>query len=541
VRKIVWNLANSSHANSQNTKSLKKRNSIKRAFTMMLIKYEHKTTNSNPHTINMKDNGNKNNNTHRVFRLPPPPPLPTPTRSLPTFRAMAMVAGAESRLFRSPSVDANKQSSTFGKLPHPGLASGSDIFRDSEVTTHDDGDTSLYAAGTTIGQAGWQNTVLTRLGLYHPLEQCHTTFPKQKLPEVLSNLTNAFQMLSLQTVLVDSPIAANCISLEQVHWRVSMWESRIDSDTCIVEVQRCKGDVVTFVRYAKQIIAIVAQAVTATEATATPVLQPPMRTPSMPTLVQAERMLAHTFSSQQQRDEETQLDDSATIFYKALEIADGLIGADRFDARCLGLESLGIMTDPEKTGIAGASLVSSVVLTGRAPRDALMGNVNTADIAVYQRLQRAVVTAVATGNSNSKSMEQNVDSMDLDNDNNHISYHLALVICANAVSVLSSSQDAAENQHALEQFLADAEHLTGGCNLLECLVEQVHACQEQAHLAYLAARILHGLCQACPVARDTLMKQKVAIQVVQHAQQVGSVTHAALEDITGQLLVALHA
>jgi hypothetical protein len=131
--------------------------------------------------------------------------------------------------------------------------------------------------------------------------------------------------------------------------------------------------------------------------------------------------------------------------------------------------------------------------------------------------------------------------MDVDNDYNHISYYLALVVCANAVSVLSTCQDAAANQHALEQFLADAERLTGGCNLLERLVGQVHACQEQAHLAYLAARILHGLCQACPVVRDALMKQKVAIQVVQHAQQVGSVTHAALEDISGQLLVALHA
>jgi hypothetical protein len=131
--------------------------------------------------------------------------------------------------------------------------------------------------------------------------------------------------------------------------------------------------------------------------------------------------------------------------------------------------------------------------------------------------------------------------MDVDNGSDQVPYFLALVICANAVSVLSSSPDAATNQHALEQFLADAERLTGGCNLLESLVEQVHSCQEQAHLAYLAARILHGLCQACPVVCETLMKQKVAIQVVQHAQQVGSVTHAALEDITGQLLVDLQA
>jgi hypothetical protein len=472
----------------------------------------------------MKDNPS-NNKTHYALRLPSSPSPP------PNFRAMAMVAGAESRLFRSPSEDVNQKSRTFEKQPQPGLASGSDIFRDSEVTTHEDRSSSLKnaVAATTltspIWQAGWQNPVLTRLGLYHPLEQCQTTFPKIKMPEVLASLTNAFQALSLQTVLVNSPIAANCISLEQVHWRVSMWESRTDANSCVMEVQRCKGDAVIFVRYAKQIIAVVAQA--ATEATdfATTTFQPSMRTtPSMPTLVQAERMLGHTFS------EET----DATAFYGALEIADRLIGADRFDAQCLGLESLGVMTDPEKTGMAGASLVSWVVLTGRAPPAA--GQVETADAAVYQRLQRAVVTAVATGSSSSsKSMEQDVDSMDLDNDNNQVSYYLALVICANAVSVLS--QDAA----ALEQFLADAERLTGGCNLLECLVGQVHACQEQAHLAYLATRILHGLCQACPVVRGALMKQKAAVQVVQHAQQVGSVTHAALEDITGQLLVDLHA
>jgi hypothetical protein len=447
---------------------------------------------------------------------------------------MAMVAGAESRLFRSPSEDVNqKKTRTFEKQPQPGLASGSDIFRDSEVSTHDDRDTSVKTS--PIGLAGWQNPVLTRLGLYHPLEQCQTTFPKIKLPEVLASLTHAFQALSLQTVLVNSPIAANCISLEQVHWRVSMWESRANSTACVLEVQRCKGDAVIFVRYAKQIIATVAQA--ATEATdfATTTFQP-VRTPSMPTLVQAERMLAHTFTSQQ----ETQLNDDATAFHGAVEIADRLIGADRFDAQCLGLESLGIMTDPEKTGMAGASLVSSVVLTGRAP-PASVGNDVTANVAVYQRLQRAVLMAVATGNSSSKVVEQDVDSMDVDNDNNQVSYFLALVICANSVSVLSSSPDAAANQHALEQFLADAERLTGGCSILESLVEQVHSCQEQAHLACLAARILHGLCQACPVIRDTLMKQKVAIQVLQHAQQVGSVTHAALEDITGQLLVDLQA
>jgi hypothetical protein len=470
----------------------------------------------------MKGNGNNNSNTHHALRLPLSLPSTPPP---PNFRAMAMVAGAESRLFRSPSEDVNQKSRTFEKQPQPGLASGSDIFRDSDVTTHDFRDTSSKTS--PIGLAGWQNPVLTRLGLYHPLEQCQTTFPKIKLSEVLASLTNAFQALSLQTVLFNSPIAANCISLEQVHWRVSMWESRTDPTSCVLEVQRCKGDAVIFVRYAKQIIATVAQA--ATEATdfATSTFQP-MRTPSMPTLVQAERMLAHTFS------EETQLNDDATAFYGALEIADRLIGADRFDAQCLGLESLGIMTDPEKTGMAGATLVASVVLTGRAPPAA--GHVETADVAVYQRLQRAVVTAVANGNSSSsKSTEQDADSMDVDNDNNHISYYLALAICANAVSVLS--QDAL----ALEQFLADAERLTGGCNLLECLVGQIHACQEQAHLAYLATRILHGLCQACPVVRETLMQQKVAIHVVQHAQQVGSVTHAALEDITGQLLVDLHA
>jgi hypothetical protein len=515
----------------------------------------HISMNNDNHKSNNNNNSTRNTH-HHVFR-PPPPPSPSPL----IFRAMAMVAGAESRLFRSPSEDFNQKTLTFEKQPQPGLASASDIFRDSEgtttTTTRDYRKNAAATAATSTSpswQAGWQNPVLTRLGLYHPLEQCQTTFPKIKLPEVLASLTGTFRALSLETVLDNSPIAANCISLEQVHWRVSMWESRTDSNACVLEVQRCKGDVVIFVRYAKQIIAAVAQAVAAASATATAEpasTQPPITrsnistTPSKPTLVQAERMLAHTFS------EEMQLNNDATAFYGALEIADRLIGADRFDAQCLGLESLGMMTDPEKTGMAGATLVSWVVLTGRAPPAAAAGSrgAETANVAVYRRLQRAVVTAVVAGKSSSssskrKSMEQNVDSMDMDvdDDNHQVSYYLALAICANAVSVLSSSPDAAANQYALEQFLADAERLTGGCNLLECLVGQVHACQEQAHFAYLATRILHGMCRACPVVRETLMKQKAAVQVVvQHAQQVGSVTHAALEDITGQLLVDLHA
>jgi hypothetical protein len=542
----------------------------KRAITMKLhdhLNFRHKiykTQTSNTNTISMKDNKTiKNkNNTHHVFRLPLLPPTP------PLYRAMAMVARPEPSLFRSPA-DAHTKSSTSGK--QPGLVPGS-----GSVPTHDhdhhhagqgswtmdpsnsDANTSSNAnvnANTTvihtIPTTGWQNAVLTRLGLYHPLEQCQTTFPKAKLPIVLNSLTNAFQALSLQTTFQSTPIAANCTSLEQVHWRVSLWESRSDPDTCIAEVQRCKGDSITFCAYAKQILGVVVHAASAATAPFAPTAAQPMyaRTLSMPTLVQAERMLAHTFCSQEQQQQQEQQND-ATAYYRALEIADTLIHADRLDAHCLGLESLGILTDPEKTGMAGAKLVAAVVLTGRAVT-LTDDDDEAADVAVYQRLQHAVVTAVMTGNGNNSNgmLERDVDRMDTDDDSNHVSYYLALVICANAVSVLSlwasssaSSQDAgaaAKNQEVLEQFLVDTERLTGH-SLLDTLVGQVHVCQEQAHLAYLAARILHGLCLASPRVRADL-KMKMAVPVVQHAQQVGSVTHAALEQITGRLLVAMHA
>ena len=133
---------------------------------------------------------------------------------------MAMVATAEPSLFCSmPLGKEEKQRSDHTKpKPQPPIPTPTPS---AEIPT-----------------AGWQNAVLTRLGLYHPLEQCRTTFPTSKLPTVLTRLTHAFQVLSLQTGYHNSPVAADCTAQEQVGFRVSFWESRDDSNSCIVEVQR---------------------------------------------------------------------------------------------------------------------------------------------------------------------------------------------------------------------------------------------------------------------------------------------------------------
>ena len=85
---------------------------------------------------------------------------------------------------------------------------------------------------------------------------CKTSI--ERLNAVLDDLRQTFHRLSLQVAAYESsPIAASCWSLDQVEFRVSLWESLEDKQVAVLEVQRRSGDAYIFSRYARFIVALV--------------------------------------------------------------------------------------------------------------------------------------------------------------------------------------------------------------------------------------------------------------------------------------------
>ena len=484
---------------------------------------------------------------------------------------MTMVANPEPTLFQTESLH-NAAAKQHGQKSFAGASSngmGMGIRTPEQQAL-------AVAAAAAAPPSGWQQgeaVVLTRLGLYHPLEKySHATFPKNQLDLVLQTLQTAFKALSLQVVYGNSPVTARCTSLEQVSFVVSLWNqpsaagsgnnssnnsnnnmmmmaNNSQNTTVVWEIQRRAGDSMVFCKYAKQLAAVVQAAVSqdvdtvptvsTTGTAATAIAECVV---SMPTLQQAEKLLQHALhnkdNSSNNNSSNMQWEDPHTVHVQALEIADHLLSKDRHDAVVLGLESLSLLSDPAKTSLEGAAWTARAVLVGATPticttdNSAAGASAGAVDPAVYQRIQQAVLTTIATGCAQSPGLVEI-------NSSSNMKYYLALLIVANSVSVLSLQQPSSpDNAVVLQRFVQT--FYSSGTDLCRGLLGQVHAADQQPHFAYLATRILHGLCRSLPGVRGT-MKSQSCVAVVQHAHEVGAVTHAALENESERLLASLQA
>lgn len=345
---------------------------------------------------------------------------------------------------------------------------------------------------------GWQTKNLTRLGALYPLSSSNRRVPMKELRAVYERLVHAFQRLSLEATFHEVPsVYANCRSLEQVDLVVNIWQSREDPEQAIVEVHRVAGDTIVYSGYMRKILTAVTQDIS----------------------VNVDRtMICHESAAIKRVDAllrrlPMQAIDAAP---GSLEITLHLLRSDRYDSRCLGLESLAILTDATKTGLVDATKFAKAVLVGRLEQ---------ADGAVVidSRIQERVLYLALMGRYPDTPTESNHATLEYEK--HHA--HLAMQIIANAIGLLTDSFD-------LTAILEAAKVVTGQ-DMISSMQERVCNAHEAPHGAYLATRILSAFCRVQP----RTVRRCVKPGTVRAAQHVGHCSHAALEMETGRLLSAM--
>jgi len=469
---------------------------------------------------------------------------PTIGDDLPDFRAMMMTAQAPEPVLRvsSSSVAGHKDHvlHSTNKIRKPEFRF--DSGNGNKLLERFGPITPLPSEGPAGGSprqvvSGWKQPRLTRLSMYHPLEACHVRFHKKQLDDVLDLLCQTFQSLSVQVAAYEeSPIAASCWSLDQVEFHVSLWESRDDEQMAVLEVQRRSGDAYHFSCYARAIMALVVDGNSGTSRS----------TPQQPTfaiprgacalsgtgmentrlLCKAEQLANHAFANGQSASNPRE-----RAPYEALEIANHLLcGCDRYDARQLGLESLCMLTDPNKAGLVVSAKVSEAILLGDRQSSP------------YRRIQAVLLPLAVTGswpgedNDDSMMIDFGYDDDDVVLDKGHPHAFLALQVLCQALQGLSRKK----NTHgSMPSFLAEARQLLSGKDLVQELLSMVNDAQAHPHRAFLALRGLTAVCRIVPDVRVAVAKEHGA--TVQEARQIGVMSHAALEMASQQLLEALRA
>merc|ERR1711907_738832 len=173
------------------------------------------------------------------------------------------------------------------------------------------------------------------------------------------------------------------------------------------------------------------------------------------------------------------------------------------DARQLGLESLCLLTDPEKTGLVTASIASRVVLLGTA-RDIVDvdgdGAALLCDEAPFQEIRQTLFSLIQfrrIGNTD-----------EFDNE--------ALGVLANSLDVIekeeSSSSPSPEETGGLrprleafesisEKFLQDARECSENREMMKTLIGELGKAGSKPHNAHLSAKCIGSLCRASEKAR----------------------------------------
>ena len=348
-------------------------------------------------------------------------------------------------------------------------------------------------AAAIIPHGTWATDKLCRLGMYHPVEPAHATFPKAQLALVLDQLTDCFRALSCHVLYEDNLLSAACLSPEQVEFQVTLFETAqpaAHEETILMELQRRAGDSFVFHQdYVRPIMAVI-QGNAPVAGILTERKRPDRRAgESMDHLSQQ----IVGFAALPLHE------DDVTV---ALELATNLVTADRLDARRLGMESLATMLDTSKTGWSTACQVARALI--------LPTNDNAQRLA--QTLLRYLLERPAVPTEASKHPF----------DEDHLAFE-ALNVWSHAWQVGADDLDT-----PLEHFCDVACPADALCQALMDRVVAVHA---RPHAATLALQALCPLCKEMPQLRA-----HVSWADVQVAEAVGVRENAALAKASRQLL-----
>ena len=408
----------------------------------------------------------------------------------------------------------------------------------------------------------WSPKSLRPVPAFYPLEKS-SRFIDDDLMSVASRLSECRRLLSVHAVYNNDTATASLSTGENVEMHLSLWKTSGARHPAgiVVELQRRKGDSITFHRYSKHI------------------LDAAMGDFDAPAFSGPKGEIAHVYTKKAERMLKMQTAKSAASEQEnaviAIEIAHGLLMKDCMDARQLGLESLCLLTDPRKTGNTTAMIASRVVLLGTTEGALGVSTTTTSkdesstilfDEAPFQEIRETILSliqlrrigdedifseddggAAAAASASAADSDDEEDEFEgqKNQEKDHMStlHNLALAVLANALDVIenqdslqkdpeeTSKKPAASSSSAPQTandiastFMNDSKDLTSK-EILSTLISEL---AKKPHNACLSANCLRCLCRASDDARRRA-KELGAKNVVNTALDVGVRTHAKLE------------
>lgn len=372
-----------------------------------------------------------------------------------------------------------------------------------------------------------QHTSLRIIPHFYPLEKS-SRYIHDSAENIAARMSDACRLMSVQAEYDNEAGTALLFTDDHVEIFVSLWkadgasqtpvsdkeaESEEDSHVTVVEVQRRKGCSVSFHKYGRRLLD-----------SASGNFTPDENVRSYPKV---------SLSIQEEKKKD---DDSSFL---ALEIAASLLRKDRMDARRLGLESLCLLTDPEKAGADTARLASQVVLFGSV-QDVQTENVDC--IPDELGIREAILSLVQFGRlGDYGDLQDELEDDELDYDEkefNEVLHNLALGVLSNALSVLDHNEkDSYQLSESTNNFLEESRDISKK-ELLSTLLSVLGKAEAKPHDACLSAQCLKSLFQASKKAKKRARELK-AKQIVMTALDVGRRTHVKLETETKRIIKEL--
>jgi hypothetical protein len=379
-------------------------------------------------------------------------------------------------------------------------------------------------------ESNWAPTELRPVPAFYPLERSSRVVDNE-LSEVVARVSEANRVLSIHAIYCNETATASLLTAENVEMQLSLWKTE---GGIAAELQRRKGDSIAFHRYSRYLLDAVVGDFDPSEH---------VEKHGEQLDVIYSKKIQRLLSLETGKEPATELENAII----AIEIAHGLLMKDRMDARQLGLESLCLLTDPNKTGSTTALIASRVVLLGTAQD---LGSEQEDDLifdeAPFQEIRQTILSLIQLRRIG------DADEFDtgLSEEEEHITtlHNLALAVLANALDVIENEDDDEDltrmprartaSETICENFLSDATEVSGDNEIIKTLITELGKAGDKPHNACLSAKCIGSLCRASDKARRRA-KELGAKTVVQTALEVGTRTHLKLEKECEKVITTL--
>lgn len=386
-------------------------------------------------------------------------------------------------------------------------------------------------------ETNWTPEKLRPVPAFYPLERS-TRLVEDHLSDVVARVSEANRVLSIHAVYCNETATASLLTAENVEMQLSLWQTggADGNDVIAVELQRRKGDSIAFHRYSRYILDAAVGDFDAEEHVE--------KFGADPDLVYSKK-IQKLLTIEAAKEAASELENAII----ALEIAHGLIMKDRMDARQLGLESLCLLTDPNRTGAKTALIASRVVLLGTSQDpDSEQTEELLFDEGPFQEIRQSILSLVQLrkiGEGDDFDNEEHTE----EEEHMTVLHNLALAVLANALDVIESETEEVQKPASrdrlgsatsiCESFLEEAEEVAGDKEILKTLITELGKAGAKPHNACLSAKCIGSLCRASDKARRRA-KELGAKTVVQTALEVGTRTHLKLETECAKVMTTLN-